>query len=127
MLEAGFAAEVLPTSALAPRSDQILIRTGESVLQVEQTRNQARRTEQTPGTGEKELHPAGFEDRPVDQLGQFDLRMFEIDRLRQGLLKQAAGRESTCLSDSSQMHGILQKLRRCYLVYGKLSDLKSKN
>ena len=92
MLKVGLATEVLPVRVLDPCPDQILIRAGEGVLQVEQTRDQARRTGGAPGAGRKELGPAGFEDRAVDQLGQFHQRVLEIDQLSQALLKQGAGR-----------------------------------
>ena len=71
MPKVGFATEVLPVRILDPRPDQILIRAGKRVLQVEQTRDQTRRTGRTPGSRWKEFRPASFEDCPVDQLSQF--------------------------------------------------------
>lgn len=69
MLEVGFATEVLPIRVLDPGPEQILIRAGEGMLQVEQPRDQARRTGRTSGLRGKESRPTCFEDGPVDQLG----------------------------------------------------------
>ena len=53
MLKVGFAAEVLPIRILDPRLNQVVIRAGKGVLQVEQSGNEPWRTGGPSGLGEE--------------------------------------------------------------------------
>ena len=127
MPKVGFAAEVLPIMILNPRLDQVVIGTGKGVLQVAQAGNQAWRTGRAPGSRWKEFRSACFEDRPVDQFGQFDQGMLGVDRFCQRLLKQVAGRGMFAFGSHQKLITICKKSRRYYLISGKFKPPQTGN
>jgi hypothetical protein len=86
----------------------------------------SRRTGRTSGTGWKEFRPAGLEDGAVDQLGQFQQRVLEIDQLSQGLLKQITGRGMFAFGTHRKLTKICKESRRHYLIPSKSEPAKLK-
>ena len=115
---------MLPVRILDPRPNEILIRTGEGVLQVQQSGYQARRRRWPPGLRRKERRPARFKDRPVDQFRQLDQRMLLVDQINQRLPEQIARRRLFASRTHQKPVDICKESSAYYLISGKSTPLK---
>ena len=89
-LEVSLTGEVLDVGVLDPGVDDDFIGAVISVLQVKQSGNEPGAQCWSAGTGYKVRTEGAFNLFPVDDVSEFDQRMFDVNHLKERLLKQRA-------------------------------------